>query len=35
MNTGEALGLFIALLVICAFVLICVSTWFSGDDGMD
>ncbi len=34
MNAGEALGLFMALLVICAMVLICVATWFS-DDGMD
>ncbi len=34
MNAGEALGLFMALLVITAMVLICVATWFS-DDGMD
>ena len=32
MNAGEALGLFMALLVICAMVLICVATWFSDDD---
>ena len=32
MNAGEALGLFMALLVICAMVLICVATWLSDDD---
>ena len=35
MNVGEALGLFMALLVITAMVLICIVTWFSDDDGMD
>ena len=34
-NAGEAIGLFMALLVITAMVLICVVTWFSDDDGMD
>lgn len=34
-NAGEALGLFMAILVIGAMVLICVVTWFSDDDGMD
>ncbi len=34
MNVGEALMLWMAILVITAMVLICVATWFS-DDGMD
>jgi hypothetical protein len=35
MNVGEALMLWMAILVITAMVLICVATWFSDDDGMD
>jgi uncharacterized membrane protein YqiK len=35
MNVGEALMLWMAILVITAMVLICIVTWFSDDDGMD
>ena len=32
MNVGEALMLWMAILVITAMVLICIVTWFSDDD---